>query len=487
MKKIYITSVLFFAVCACIAQSISRRDETILIPTKNYNSSNPKAPSPAFLSKAVFEKTNCITKAEMQWMQKQIDNNIAVLKKKNPGFEKKTSSVHPLFIWPTQAKAGFTDYGYYTVNYLVDHNSTWNNNLLDYNCGNRTYDWSSGNHAGTDIILWPYAWRRMDEQVMEVIAAAPGIIINKVDGNYDRNCNNNGTGIWNAIHVLHDDNSIAWYLHFKTGSLTTKIVGDSVALGEYLGTAGSSGSSSWPHLHFQVIDANGLLVDPWDGTCNSLNAGDTWWQNQQTYNVPSINRICTKKTQVDYYNCPNPEITFEADTFNLGDSLWLWLYTRDMELNSSMQLNIYNPSNVNVLNFPFTCPWPTIATTYVRWFYVIDPWFVPGWWKFESVYNGNTYSHMFYVSGTNGLGNADFKNTFHLSPNPANEKVEVSGLTFKVDTKLTVFDMVGKEMLNMDASSAKTEIDVSKFKNGIYLVQVKSGNEIGTKKIIIQH
>jgi hypothetical protein len=65
----------------------------------------------------------------------------------------------------------------------------------------------------------------MDEQVMEVVAAAPGVIINKVDGNFDRQCVNNGTGVWNAIHLLHADSSQSWYLHFKSGSLTTKGVG----------------------------------------------------------------------------------------------------------------------------------------------------------------------------------------------------------------------------------------------------------------------
>ena len=92
--------------------------------------------------------------------------NIALLKQAGKINLQTASVPQPDFIWPVQAKAGFTDYGYYTVNFLVDHNASFNNNLLDYNCGNRTYDWGSGNHKGTDIILWPYAWRRMDGGVM---------------------------------------------------------------------------------------------------------------------------------------------------------------------------------------------------------------------------------------------------------------------------------------------------------------------------------
>lgn len=485
MRKILLSIISVFISLYCFSQNNYRKDETILVPTENYFSLNPLAPSSAYLSNAIFDKTECISNDEIEFVQKQIEENIAALKMKNPNVLKKTSTVHPLFIWPVQAKAGFADYGYFTVQNLFDHNNTYNN-LLDYNCGNRTYDWSTGNHAGTDIILWPYAWRRMDEQVMEVIAAAPGVIVNKVDGNYDRSCINNGGGTWNSIYVQHSDGSVAWYLHFKNGSLTTKSIGDSVSLGEYLGTAGSSGSSSWPHLHFQVMDNNGALIDPWDGTCNSINAGDTWWQNQIPYDVPSVNRICTKNSEVDYYVCPNPEITFERDTFNIGDSLWLWLYTRDLQLNSNMQLNIYNPSNQNVITFPFTVPWVTNPTSYVRWYYVVDSWWTQGWWKFEVVYNGITYEHMFYMSHSiTGYSNNESKSLFSISPNPAIDEIRLTSLSESVS--LNVVDAIGKSVYTASLSNGNYKINTSNWSNGVYLFQLKSDKSSTNQKIIIQH
>lgn len=475
-----------------LAQTITRTDETMLVPSKNYKFQNSPVVSPAYLTMVSFNNSDCITKEDAQLMQKQIDDNITMLRKKNPGACKVTTSVHPLFIWPTQAKAGFTDYGYYTVQFLVDHDQNVNNNLLDYNCGTRTYDWATGNHAGTDIILWPYAWRRMDEQVEEIIAAAPGVIVNKVDGNFDRNCVNNGSGTWNAIHVLHSDGSIAWYLHFKTGSLTNKVIGDSVAVGEYLGTAGSSGSSSWPHVHFQVQTSIGSLIDPWDGSCNSTTtAGDTWWQNQQPYNVPSINRICTKNSQVDYYNCPNPEITYERDTFNIGDSLWLWIYTRDLELNSTMQINIYNPSGINVINFPFTVPWATSPTSYVRWTYnVVDAWWTQGWWKFEVVYNGETYYHMFYMTHSAvGLEEDNRSNIISIYPNPSNNEIEITGITFESGDEITITDAVGNNIYQNKLAIPSQSIKLStlNFTNGIYFVKLKTKEGLKSKKLLIQH
>jgi hypothetical protein len=85
----------------------------------------------------------------------------------------------------------------------VDHNAAFPNQLQDYNCLQRTYDFGSGNHEGTDIIYWPYAWRSMDEGIMEIVAAAPGIIINKRNAYPDRSCLNNGNLAWNGIIVEH--------------------------------------------------------------------------------------------------------------------------------------------------------------------------------------------------------------------------------------------------------------------------------------------
>jgi murein DD-endopeptidase MepM/ murein hydrolase activator NlpD len=496
MKKVYRLSILLFAISnTCIAQS-SRSEETVIVKTEsNINPNIPKV-SNTYLTKVNFGNTNCISKELQDEVIKECDANVAKLRKTNPNALQKTSQVHPLFVWPTRAKTGFNDYGYFTVQNHVDHNPGFPNLLLDYNCGNRTYDFGSGNHAGVDIIYWPYAWRRMDESVMEIIAAAPGVIVNKRNSFFDKNCSNNGNPNWNGIILEHADGSRSWYWHFKTGSATTKNIGDSVVTGEYLGLAGSSGSSDWPHVHFQVMDSNSNVIDPFDGPCNSMNAGDSWWQSQIPYDVPRINRICTKKTQLEYYSCPLPELTYESDTFNLGDSLWLWGYMRDMAINTTMQINIYNPSNQNVLNFPFTVPWATYPTQYIRWFYVIDAWFVPGWWKFEIDYEGITYEHQFYVTGTTGVGVNNFnknETTFTISPNPANDLLTVHT---KIDAlnncTLVLCDASGRKILSKKTEPLKTGLNTAQLDNGIYFLQLyQSENSkhalIQTKKIVINH
>src|SRR5690554_6440822 len=119
-------------------------------------------------------KTECISAEQRATLFKEIEENKKVILQINPEAFQHRTTAHPLFILPIRPNAEFEDYGYYSLFNQVDHNLTSNGNLLDYNCGERTYDWASGNHAGTDYVVWPYPWKKMEEDVMEVIAAAPG-------------------------------------------------------------------------------------------------------------------------------------------------------------------------------------------------------------------------------------------------------------------------------------------------------------------------
>ncbi len=124
-----------------------------------------------------------------------------------------------------------------------------------------------------------------NENGLEVIAAADGQIIYKHDGEFDMSCSFNSNP-WNAIYIRHNDGSVAWYGHFKSGTLTTKNVGDTVTEGEYLGVVGSSGNSTGPHLHFEVYEddtyAYDKLIDPYSGPSNNWNA-TSWWQSQKMF------------------------------------------------------------------------------------------------------------------------------------------------------------------------------------------------------------
>jgi murein DD-endopeptidase MepM/ murein hydrolase activator NlpD len=64
----------------------------------------------------------------------------------------------------------------------------------------------------------------------------------------------------NKTVVTLDDGTEIWYCH-QTSFLTS--VGDSVRGGEVIGTVGSTGNSTGPHLHIEVRPGGGDPVDPY--------------------------------------------------------------------------------------------------------------------------------------------------------------------------------------------------------------------------------
>jgi hypothetical protein len=309
------------------------------------------------------------------------------------------------FNWPLKQALGYNDQGFYGISNYVDENPAVPNLILDYNCGNRSYDLASGyNHAGTDIFTWPFPWQKMSRNSVQVIAGAAGTIIAKSDGNFDQNCAFcSGACNWNAVYIMHADGSVAWYGHLKSGSLTTKIIGQTVATGEYLGVVGSSGNSTGPHLHFEVYTNSSYtqLVDPWAGACNNLNGLTSWWANQQPYHVSTINKIMTHGAAPGSGSCPAAEVPNEKINFANGETIYLGGYYRDQQNGQQSVHTLYKPDNT------VQATWTQNFTTYYSaswwWYsYVLPNPAATGTWRYEVVYNGTqkTFTH-FAVNAAN--------------------------------------------------------------------------------------
>ena len=69
----------------------------------------------------------------------------------------------------------------------------------------------------------------------------------------------NGTAAGNYVLIKNGDNIYSLYAHLRPASITVK-AGDSVVAGQVIGSLGSSGNSTEPHLHFQVCDRPDPLV-----------------------------------------------------------------------------------------------------------------------------------------------------------------------------------------------------------------------------------
>ncbi len=297
--------------------------------------------------------------------------------------------------WPVRKAAGLSDFNIDGISNFVDQNLSFPNQLLDWNCGTRTYDQASGyNHKGIDIFTWPFAWNKMDRNEVEVIAAAPGSIVFKSDGNLVRSCGFNANQ-WNAVYVRHADNSTAWYGHMKSGSLTTKGVGDTVEVGERLGVVGSSGNSTGPHLHFELYNSSNQLQDPYVGPCNTLN-NFSWWAQQPDYRISRINKLMTQSAGPTFPACPLPEITNEKNVFRGGDMLFTAAYFRDQTVGQPTQYSLVRPDGSTFQNWSHNSP-NTYNASYWWWSRQLPTDAGSGIWKFRASHNSQNYEKTFVV------------------------------------------------------------------------------------------
>ncbi len=293
--------------------------------------------------------------------------------------------------FPLTNAAHFNDFGFHAISNFVDHDPS--GGVLDYNCGDITYN----GHRGTDYFLWPFSWNKMDDEDVEVIAAAAGIIIGKEDGYQDRNCTLVNTP-WNAVFIRHADDSVAWYGHLKQGSVLTKSIGDSVMQGEYLGLVGSSGMSTGPHLHFELWqdESNTQLRDPYAGSCNALNV-NSWWAGQRPYYDSAINKLTTGTAPVEFLECGPYDITYEKDTFEPGDKIYFTTYYRDQLNTQQSTYTIYRPDNSIFQQWAYNSDEPHYSASYWYWSYTIPTNEQEGTWKFSVTFENKTYDHMFTI------------------------------------------------------------------------------------------
>ena len=80
---------------------------------------------------------------------------------------------------------------------------------------------------------------------------------------------------------------------------------------------------------------------------------------------------------------------------------------------------------------------------------------------------------------------------FNLVPNPANTKVEIifENSYTNLELQIQLFDAAGKRIIDMLIPSigemrGKTSIDISKLESNTYIVKLKSGDKVVTKKLI---
>ena len=260
--------------------------------------------------------------------------------------------------WPLEPGETFNDFSYFYISQYQDLDSVSDGSLLDYNCGDFTYDTGSGyDHDGIDIATYPYQYLKMANNEVNVVAVADGIILNKKGGfGPDDNCNQGTKRQRNRIVLIHFDGTISQYGHMKAGSFTSKNEMEAVVKGEYLGQVGSSGNSSGPHLHFELKDTLCNNMDPNFGPCSAAaNFGipttSSWWTSQLPYEHPYLNALYTHSSTPVFPDCDEsdstgiPGIKKLKTYFESGDSIVFGSYYRHVRGSYSAVATIYKPDN----------------------------------------------------------------------------------------------------------------------------------------------
>lgn len=445
-----------------------------------------------FGSYAVDRSVECLTPGEHAQIQARLEARREELLSR--GLLSRTLAPEAVqFGWPLKLQTG-NDPGYHGISNYVDENPAFPNQVLDYNCGTRTYDTAAGyNHQGTDLFLWPFYWYKMDHGDVAVVAAADGIILEKDDGNYDRSCAMSGAA-WNAVYVQQYDGSICWYGHLKNGSLTAKAPGDPVIEGEFLGLVGSSGNSTGPHLHFEVYDAASHLIDPWGGPCNSL-GGVSWWKSQRPYYDSALNALYTHDAPPEFPTCPTEEIPHFQDTFTPGQTIYFAAYYRDQLQGQPTSYRVYDATNAQVLSWSGSLSDPWYAADYWYWTVTLPPsGLALGKWRFEADYQGKTVQHDFFVvSATAAQPEAPERlELTRVGSAPSAGRVQlVMRLPTAGMAKLSIFDMRGRRVARVIDGWQTAGVHQAKWDPGataapgVYVARLESASGRVSQKLCV--
>jgi len=354
--------------------------------------------------------------------------------------------------WPVRAAAGVMDPDLHGVSAFVDHDPATPDRLADFVCGLRTYDRPGGvNHQGTDIFVWPFAWRRMDADEALVVAAASGVILAKHDGHGDRHCGATDEP-WNAVYVAHADGSVAWYGHLKAGSLTPVPVGGTVTAGDVLGTVGSSGRSTGPHLHLELHAADGSLIDPFAGPCNAT-ASASWWAEQRPYYDSAVNALRTHHAPPQWRPCPEPAVVNEARHFLPGTVVYTAAYYRDQLRDQPSVYEILRPDGTCWQHWTAALAGADFyAAAYWIWGWELPADAMAGWWTFRVTYEQVTVDWRFQVcAAAAARGPGPAAAVLHAPrPNPGNPIATVAfDLPAAGAVSLAVFDLRGRRVATL--------------------------------------
>lgn len=392
------------------------------------------------------KQVECVTEENYQeFIRPQLKANINKLRQEgklnfaNDATTAKVGDGTVPLSWPLRMHGDYKDIDgvndYFVITNFADlnHDEYYR---LDWDCATyenaRNYD----QHNGADILPYPFMWEMMDDESVEIIAAADGEVIQRYDGNtVDRNCASphefnsepfNGGYYGNFIALMHSDSSITVYAHMKNGTVANLELGEFVEAGQFLGKMGSSGNSTAPHLHFEVrpcVDCQ--YIEPWFDAagCND-DVTESQWISQIPYNDPKILRVATHLNLPVYKTCAEYEAGANEDEnlvnhFSTTDNLFITAAIGDLFGDIPIYMEIINSAGTIVASDIYNSPYYQEYKATVLFTELLTG-YASGTYKIRISYNGRLAYHYFTVgcpaattligthTGVRGYLNGDF-------------------------------------------------------------------------------
>jgi hypothetical protein len=163
-----------------------------------------------------------------------------------------------------------------------------------------------------------------------------------------------------------------------------------------------------PHLHFELRDSNGAVVDPRHGQCN---AAPDRWAVFQPYEDPHIDTLSThsaEPVQVDCGYAGGENVDDQPnykDRFAPSDVLWVFASYRDHRNGEVTHFSVQRPDGSVFMQWDFDLASENLPSAFYSgtawdWQFPLPADAPAGAWTVRAVFAGLTYMHEFVVGGT---------------------------------------------------------------------------------------
>ncbi len=257
--------------------------------------------------------------------------------------------------------------------------------IRDFLCKPFTYD----GHDACDSCIRSFAEQDIG---VPIFAARDGRVIDAQDGHFDRNTAAAHQPN-NYVVLDHGTGRVCSYFHMRKGSVAVQ-KNQWVRAGQQIGLTGSSGHSSYPHLHFSTWDGT-RLVEPHAGPCNPGVPGFAWqpaWDESHRLWDCGITRDDPTAASV----LPFPERPPAGGQLALADQYFhFWCTVLNQPAGAQWRTRFKRPDSTLAYESP---PTPFTPADYRRWwpFYwrydLPDLHQITGTWIFELEINGKIFA-----------------------------------------------------------------------------------------------